>query len=126
MIASGTFEIVFEPHDADGAIGQMAFDKRFEGGFVGTSRGRMLTAGTPVEGSAAYVAIEVVEGTLDGLAGGFTCRQVGSMVRGETSLEISIVADSGTGELEVLTGTSTIEIIDGVHHYKLEYSLPDA
>jgi hypothetical protein len=48
------------------ALGRMSLDKRFEGDFSGTGEGEMLTALTGEKGSAGYVAIERVTGTLHG------------------------------------------------------------
>jgi hypothetical protein len=46
------------------------------------------------------------------------------MTRGATQLTITVVPDSGTGQLAGLTGSMTIKIDNGQHSYELEFSLP--
>jgi len=126
--AQGTFDVTVEPVAeepfADGtSLGRFALDKRYHGDLAATGRGEMLTAGTPVEGSAAYVAMERVDGTLHGRRGTFLLQHRGTMGHGEQQLEITVVPDSGTGELVGLEGSLEITIADGVHSYVLEYTL---
>ncbi|MDQ6689384.1 MAG: DUF3224 domain-containing protein [Gemmatimonadota bacterium] len=45
------------------------------------------------------------------------------MNRGAPSLVITVVPDSGTGDLEGLTGTMPIEIVAGKHSYVFDYTL---
>ncbi len=127
--ASGEFEVDLSPqpmHDAaaDSGLGRMSIDKRFHGDLEATSQGEMLSAQTGVKGSAGYVAIERVSGTLHGRKGTFVLQHTGTMDRGEPSLSVTVVPDSGTGELEGLSGTMTIEIAEGKHLYGFEYTLP--
>ena len=125
--ATGTFDVKLTPQTTDGqdaALGRMSIDKQFRGDLEGTSKGEMLTAGSAVKGSAGYVAIERVNGTLDGKAGGFALQHTGTMDRGMASLVITVVPDSGVGDLEGLAGTMSITIVDGRHFYVLDYSLP--
>ena len=129
--ASGTFEVKLTPQApaegvGDPAVGRMAIDKRFHGDLEGTSRGEMLAALTPVEGSAGYVAMEKVSATLQGRSGTFVLQHSGTMRRGAQQLTISVVPDSGTGELAGIAGTMTIEITGGKHFYAFEYTLPGA
>jgi hypothetical protein len=84
----------------------------------------MLSAGTEVQGSAGYVAIERVEGTLQGRAGGFTLQHTGTMDRGVPSLSVTVVPDSGTGELRGLSGALKIILAEGEHRYEFSYTLP--
>jgi hypothetical protein len=125
--ASGTFEVQLTPQGADEARGQapgrMSIAKRFQGDLEAVSTGQMLTAGTPVKGSAGYVAIEQVTGTLHGRAGGFVLQHSGTMTRGAPRLSITVVPDSATGALAGLAGTMSIEIRDGAHFYEFEYTL---
>lgn len=128
--AVGTFEVTLRPldayDDAEGSmLGRMSIDKRFEGDLVGVSRGEMLTAMTPVTGSAGYVALERVEGTLNGRRGSFVLQHSGTMTRGARELSLTVVPDSGTGALEGLAGSMSIEISNGVHAYAMEYTLPE-
>lgn len=98
-------------------------DKRFHGDLEATSKGEMLTAGTSVEGSAGYVAIERVSGTLHGRRGTFVLQHSGTMTRGAPQLTITVVPDSGTNELVGLAGRMVITIADGKHSYDFEYTL---
>jgi hypothetical protein len=124
--ARGTFEVKLTPQAAagDSALGRLAIDKQFHGDLEGVSRGEMLTAMTPVNGSAGYVAIERVSGALHGRKGSFVLQHSGTMTRGAAELVISVVPDSGTGELAGITGRMVITIADGKHSYELEYALP--
>lgn len=107
----------------DPSISGMALDKQFYGGLEATSRGQMLAAMTNVEGSAGYVAIERVAGRLDGRDGTFALQHSGTMTRGVPQLTVTVVPDSGTGELLELVGVMTIEITDGKHSYEFEYTI---
>ena len=129
--AKGTFEVKVNPEPpedkAEGStLGRMSFDKQFHGDIEGTSKGQMLTAATDVKGSAGYVAIERVTGTLNGRKGSFVLQHSGTMSKGALQMSINVVPDSGTGELVGLAGKMTIIIADGKHSYDLEYSLPEA
>jgi hypothetical protein len=87
----------------------------------------MLTAGTDVKGSAGYVAIERVTGTLQGRKGSFVLQHSGTMAHGAQQLDIHVVPDSGTGQLAGLAGKLTITIApDGKHSYTFDYTLPEA
>jgi hypothetical protein len=85
----------------------------------------MLTAMTGTEGSAGYVAMERVTGTLHGREGSFVLQHTGTMNRGAQQLSIAVVPDSGTGKLAGIAGTFAIRIEDGRHYYDFEYSLPE-
>jgi hypothetical protein len=104
----------------------MSIDKQFHGELEGTSQGEMLTAMSSVKGSAGYVAIERVTGTLNGRKGSFVLQHTGIMNRGEPQLTITVVPDSGTDQLTGLAGKISIDISDGKHSYVLEYTLPEA
>jgi hypothetical protein len=127
-IARGAFDVKLTPQPSDRqpedpALGRMWLDKRFHGDLEATSRGQMLTAMTDVKGSAGYVAIERVSGTLRGRTGSFVLQHTGTMTRGTPSLAITVVPDSGTGDLSGLSGGMTIIITDGKHSYELEYAV---
>ncbi|WP_284615196.1 DUF3224 domain-containing protein [Aquabacterium humicola] len=127
--ASGRFEVQMTPQPArdDAAsplLGRLTLDKQFSGDLQATGRGEMLTAGTDEIGSAGYVAIEHVSGTLHGRRGSFVFQHSGQMNRGAPMLTISVVPDSGTGELIGLAGTFQIDIVDGRHLYRFDYTLP--
>ena len=125
--ASGAFEVKLTPQKdetGDAAIARMTLDKRFHGDLEATSQGQMLSAGTAVQGSAGYVAIERVSGTLKGRSGTFVLQHYGLMNRGVPQLTITVVPGSGTGELTGLSGTMKIDIAGGKHSYGFEYTLP--
>jgi hypothetical protein len=102
----------------------MSIDKQFHGDLDATSKGQMLTAGTDVKGSAGYVAIERITGTLEGRSGSFVFQHSGTLTRGAPQQSITVVPDSGTGQLVGLAGQMTINIAEGKHSYEFEYTLP--
>jgi hypothetical protein len=129
--ASGTFEVKLVPQPpedkAEGStLARMSIDKQFHGDLEGTSKGQMLTAGTDVKGSAGYVAIERITGTLQGRTGSFVLQHSGTLTRGAPQQSITVVPDSATGQLVGLTGKMTINIADGKHSFDFEYTLPEA
>jgi len=128
MSASGTFDVKMSPQAPDekagsSTVGRMLLDKEFHGDLEGTSKGQMLAFSSSVKGSAGYVAIEEVTGTLNGRTGTFVLQHSGSMTRGTPHLTITVVPDSGTGQLTGLTGKMVIEIADGKHSYKFDYTI---
>lgn len=129
MIASGTFQITMTPHPpaetSSPDIGRMHFDKTWSGDLVGHSRGEMLSVGDPASGTAAYVVLEVFSGNLGGRAGTFAFRQSGDMHAGQTSLIYEIVPQSGSGELSGISGSLTLNRVEGVHHYELSALLAE-
>jgi hypothetical protein len=129
--ATGTFEVKLTPQgDGDTAegstLGRMTLAKQFHGDLDGTSKGEMLTAGTDVKNSAGYVAIERITGTLNGRAGSFVLQHSGTLMRGAPTQSITVVPDSGSGQLAGITGKMIITIVDGKHSYDFEYTLPEA
>lgn len=126
--ATGTFEVKLNPLDlnevGEGETrGRISINKTFHGDLEATSIGEMLSAMTEVKGSAGYVAMERVVGTLQGRQGSFVLQHSGTMNRGEPSLSVTVVPDSGTAELAGLSGSLTITIREGVHCYGLDYRL---
>jgi len=105
------------------AVGHYRFDKHFQGELDATSVVHMLAVGTDVPGSAAYVAIERLSGTLQGRSGSFFLQHNGVMNRGAASLSLTIVPDSGSGDLKGIAGHMAIDITDGKHFYTLDYAL---
>lgn len=128
--ASGTFEVKVNQQKPDNPeaeaanFGRMSLDKKFSGDLEATSKGEMLAAMSEVKGSAGYVAMERVSGTLGGRAGTFVLQHRGTMTRGVPQLSVTVVPDSGTGDLAGLSGSMTIKIEDGEHFYDFEYELP--
>jgi hypothetical protein len=83
----------------------------------------MLAKMTSVDGSAGYVAMEEVRGTLHGRTGTFALQHNGIMNRGVPALVVSVVPDSGTGELTGIAGTMTITITGPDHRYEFTYTI---
>jgi hypothetical protein len=121
--ASGTFEVKLTPQESAN-IGRMSIDKQFHGDLEATSKGEMLSVMTDVKGSAGYVALERVTGTLHGRSGSFVLQHSGTMTRGEPQLSVTVVPDSGTGELTGLAGALTIKNVEKQHFYAFDYALP--
>jgi hypothetical protein len=64
--AHGTFEVKLTPQapDApDSSLGRLTIDKQYRGDLEAAGQGQMLTAMTPVQGSAGYVAIPTISST---------------------------------------------------------------
>lgn len=126
--AVGPFDVKVTHQDdnsGDPLLNRMTLDKQYHGDLEATGKGQMLTAGTEVKGSAGYVAIEKVTGSLKGHVGSFVLQHAGTMTRNVPQLDIVVVPDSGTGELKGLSGKMTINIAaDGKHSYDFEYTLP--
>ncbi len=128
--AAGPFDVKVTHQDdnsSDPLLARMTLDKHYHGDLEATGQGQMLTAGTAVKGSGAYVAIEKVTGTLKGRAGSFVLQHTGTMTQNIPQLTIIVVPDSGTGQLEGIAGKMTITIAPGgKHSYDFEYTLPAA
>jgi Protein of unknown function (DUF3224) len=128
--AEGHFDVKNTPLAADEStsgtgIGRFALDKQYHGGLEATAKGLMLGFGNPAAGSAGYVAIEQVEGTLDGRAGSFALQHFGKMDAGKFDLKLLIVPGSGTGQLTGLAGTMTFTNASGKHSYTMDYTVPE-
>jgi hypothetical protein len=127
--ANGAFEVKVAPQapdaEGDAGLGRMSLDKQFHGDLEGTSRGQMLAAMSSVAGSGGYVAMERVTGTLKGKSGSFVLQHSGTMTRGVPQMTVSVVPDSGTGQLVGLAGVMTIKIADGKHSYEFEYTIAE-
>ena len=127
MKITGKFEVNLNPLDGyakgvDGInLGRMSIDKKFDGDLDATSKGEMLSAMTPVPGSAGYVAIEQVSGSLSGRKGSFALLHFGTMTGDSSRLILEVVPDSGTGELAGLYGKMAIRNEDGQHYYEFDF-----
>jgi hypothetical protein len=129
MTAKGTFDVKITPQASDLApegpnLGHMSLDKQFHGDIEATGKGVMITAaGLTVKESAAYSAVERLTGTVHGKKGTFALQHTGIMDRGKPSLTITVVPDSGTGDLAGLAGKMEI-IIEGKQHlYVFDYDI---
>jgi hypothetical protein len=128
--ATGTFDVKLTPlsdnndEASEKQIGRASIDKQIHGDLEATTTGQMLSYLSSVKGSAGYVAMEKVTGTLKGRSGTFVLQHNATMTRGAPQLNIVVVPDSGTGELTGLSGTFTIKINEGKHSYEFDYILP--
>ncbi|HZS45969.1 MAG TPA: DUF3224 domain-containing protein [Blastocatellia bacterium] len=126
--ATGPFDVKLTPQDEksiDANFGRFIIDKQYHGDIEGTGKGQMLSAGS-AQSSGAYVAIEFVTCTLQGRKGTFALMHKGVMTRGVPDLDVSVVPDSGTGQLVGITGKMNIKIDNGKHSYEFDYTLPEA
>ena len=128
--AAGAFEVKVMPQKPDTQIARAAslerltIDKRFHGDLEGISKGEMLATHTETPGSAGYVALERVSGKLKGRSGSFVLQHSATMSRGTPTGSIAVVPDSGTGELQGITGRMTITVgTDGAHSYEFDYKI---
>lgn len=123
MNANGRFEIELTPQQDDTApSGRMVIDKTYTGGLVGKGVGQMLSKRTET-GDSVYAAIEEFVGEVDGKSGSFTLFHNGVMSKASQELTIFVVAGSGSGELSNISGSLTIEMVDGAHQYTFDYRL---
>jgi Protein of unknown function (DUF3224) len=128
--ATGPFDVKLAPQGEDdkaegSTLARYSLDKQYHGDLEATAKGTMLTAGTDVNGSAGYVAIERVTGTLNGRTGSFVLQHSGTLTRGTPVQSITVVPDSGTGQLAGLSGKLTVIIDAGKHSYAFDYTLPE-
>jgi Protein of unknown function (DUF3224) len=125
--ATGPFEVKLTPQPPEAentTVGRMTIDKQFHGELEAVSQGQMLSAMTGTKGSAGYVALEMVNGTLGGRKGTFVLQHSGTMDRGQAQLSVTVVPDSGTGELSGLSGSMKIRIEPGgKHFYDFDYQI---
>jgi Protein of unknown function (DUF3224) len=128
--ATGPFDVKLAPQGEDdkaegSTLARYSLDKQYHGDLDAAAKGTMLTAGTDVKGSAGYVAIERVTGKLNGLTGSFVLQHSGTLTRGAPVQSITVVPDSGTGQLIGLSGKLTVIIDSGKHSYSFDYTLPE-
>ena len=128
--ASGPFDVKVTPQKPDTQIartanlGRLTIDKRFHGDLEASGRGEMLATQSDTKGSAGYVALERVTGKLQGRSGGFVLLHSATMKRGAPETTITVVPDSGTGELTGLAGSMRITVAaDGSHSYEFDFRI---
>lgn len=122
MTAKGQFEINLSPQDDESPAGRMLIDKTYTGDLTGKGIGQMISKRTS-SGSAVYYAIEEFTGQLNGKKGTFTLIHSGAMDKASQSLTVTVLTDSGEGELRELTGTLEIIQDNGNHSYVMDYTL---
>ncbi|KFG98053.1 hypothetical protein GQ56_0107190 [Burkholderia paludis] len=131
LLANGPFEVKLNPEPLSpvagaSGLGRMSLDKQFHGDLEAVSHGEMLAFRSDVQGSAGYVAMETVQGALGGRHGSFVLQHSATMTRGQPRQSITVVPDSGTGALLGLAGSMTIDVDNGRHAYRFEYTLPES
>ncbi|AXF25338.1 DUF3224 domain-containing protein [Burkholderia pyrrocinia] len=131
LLANGPFEVKLNPESLSSVaentgLGRMSLDKQFHGDLEAVSHGEMLAFRSSVQGSAGYVAMETVQGTLGGRQGSFVLQHSATMTRGQPKQSITVVPDSGTGELLGLSGSMIVSIDNGQHSYSFDYALPES
>ncbi len=129
QVAKGEFLVKLQPLVMEGLadeskIGRMSINKSISGDLIATTVGQMLSVMTEIKGSAGYVAIERVDGVLSGKKGTFVLQHTGTMNKGEPTLSVTVVPDSGTGELAGIAGEFNIIMAAGRHSYEFKYTLP--
>ena len=126
--AHGTFTVKVQPLTPAPAEGlsRYSIDKEIHGPLEATSKGEMFSGGDPKQGTAGYVAIEVVTGTLNGKHGSFALQHFATMDQGGPKMQVIVVPGSGTGDLKGIAGVFTIKIENGQHSYTLDYTLPNS
>ena len=129
--ASGLFDVTLTPQTPDGKyedvmLGRFTVDKQYQGDLEATGTGQMLTGGTRVKGSAGYVAIERVSGTLHGKRGSFVLQHIGTMSHGDFRLSVTVIPDSGTDELTGISGSMSILVVAKKHSYHFDYTIAAA
>lgn len=131
LLASGPFEVKLNPESLssiaeNSGLGRMSLDKHYHGDLEAASHGEMLAFRSNVQGSAGYVAMETVQGVLGGRQGSFVLQHSSTMTRGKPKQSITVVPDSGTGELLGLSGSMTINIDNGQHSYRFDYAFQES
>ena len=126
MHAKGPFDVKITPQEsaADAPVSRMLLYKEFHGDLEAIAHGEMLAGFEPLTNAGVYVAIDRVSGTLHGRAGSFLIAHRGIANADGQQLDIVIVAGSGTGQLEGITGTVGIDIVEKKHFYTVDYTLP--
>lgn len=125
--AVGRFDVKINPLPlgidvSDPMLARLSIDKQYHGDLEAAALGQMLSARTAVKDSAGYVAIEWVSGTLHGRAGTFVLQHVATMNRGTPQMSVTVVPDSGTGDLTGLSGQLEIVIEGKEHSYVFDYT----
>ena len=103
--------------------GRVQISKTFTGDLEAQSQVEMLSVRADPVG-AGYVALERVEGTLQGRRGTFALLHIGTMTGDTPCAKWTIAPGSGTGELRGISGGATIQIDQaGAHTLLLDYQL---
>ncbi|MGB1092185.1 MAG: DUF3224 domain-containing protein [Oceanobacter sp.] len=130
MKISGYFEMDSSPLRAEiecqggNTLERFKISKTFYGSLKANAQGEMLKASTNVEGSSGHVALEQVVGNLCGREGSFLLQHLGAHQSDHHLLILRVVPDSGTGEMEGLTGKMSIRASrreQGEHKYEFDF-----
>jgi hypothetical protein len=107
-------------------LARLSLDKRYHGTLDASGRGEMLADGGADRQQGAYVAMERVDGMLEGRVGTFALVHR-ALMRGGVPQDwtVVVVPGSGTGRLAGLEGSMRITLDNDQHAYDFEYVLPD-
>lgn len=126
--AKGTFQIdswegeTYE--ESEGAVlSRASLTKTFLGDFEGSGSAELLLAEAQ-QGSRAYVGIERMDGTLNGVQGTFVVQHTATGNRGDDRATVTVVPDSGTAGFSGISGSIAISVDEGGgHRYHFTYEL---
>ena len=97
--------------------------KRLTGDLEGDARAEYVMT-YRADGSAEFVGLERIVGTLGGRSGSFVLQRTGAFEAGIAKESYSIVAGSGTGELTGLRGGGASAVGHGMEHpFSLDYEI---
>jgi hypothetical protein len=102
---------------------RMSFHKTFTGPLEAKSVVSMMGMMNQEKMAGAYVALEKLEGSIDGKKGTFCLYHSSSTHGGKNLQSIQVVPESGTQELTGIRGSMEIDIHNGEHSYRFRYEL---
>ena len=130
MHATGTFQVTVKPAETSeigkaAGLGRMTIDKVWSGGIEGTSKGEMTVSS--VGTAMAYVALETMVVKVDGKSGTFVFAHKATMDSTDPksgAMDITVLPNTGTGDLKGIEGSLQITIDKSGHSYDFMYTLP--
>jgi hypothetical protein len=130
MHATGTFKVTVKPAEVSeigkaAGLGRMTIDKVWSGDIEGASKGEMTTSA--VGTTMAYVALETMNVKVNGKSGTFVFSHKATMDSTDPKsgvMEVSVLPNTGTGELKSLEGSLQITMDKSGHSYDFSYTLP--
>jgi hypothetical protein len=126
--ATGEFKISFGKEDAyrqrePGKLTHADGDQEFSGDISGSGHVEWLMS-YGADGTATYVGLQEIDGTLDGRKGGFVLTATGHFDGKQSEGEWTIVPGSGKGDLEGIRGHGGFKAGPGPQAtFRLSYEL---
>lgn len=118
-----------EPYDEGEGVPKLtraSVRKKLTGDVEGEGRVEYLMSYRD-DGTATFVGLERVRGSVGGRTGTFVLRRDGVFEGGQAKESYSVVPGSGTGELAGLTGEGRTSVGHGMEHpFELEYEIGEA